>query len=489
MILHSWRKCLGTTRTTEPSDQSPKLNLENHPDRRKEFRNVIAMTIPLVVTTSSRAVMDIVDYTMIARLNLPEALAAILPAQIIMWSYIIFGLGIASVINTFASQSMGKKEYHRCGIYAWQGMYIAVVFGLIGLALYPLLPILLRMIGHDPKVQALELAYGNVALLTVGPTIAANALGWFFAGIHKPWATMWSAIEANVVNTAVSYVLIFGHLGFEPMGIAGAAWGTVAAVTYRSVRLILTMLAPRAAAMYNARQTWRFSWTHMRNLVRIGLPCGLQWLCDVAVWTIFVNLLIGAKFGTVELIATNIAWQFMRLAFLPALGVGQALTALVGKSIGAGDPERAMRETRIGTLIALGYMVFLSLVYTLFAAPLIGLFSDDPAVVSAGRKIMYCAACFQLFDAVAICYTSSLRGAGDTFVPSVFFIISNWLIIVGGGWFVVTWFPELEALGPWLAASSLIMITATFLWWRWHRRSWMNIDLLGRTGVKTESAQ
>lgn len=458
-------------------------------ERRAELRGVIALTVPMVITFSSRAVMDIVDYMMITGLGDPHAQAALLPAQMAIWTYLILGLGIVSLVSTFASQSLGRDRPEEGSIYAWQAVYVAVVFGVVGLALQPVVQGIIHRFGHEPGVQALELTYSRIALHSAAPTIAAYGLGWFFVGVHRPWTTMWSAIEANVVNTAVSYVLIFGHLGFEPMGIAGAAWGTVAAVTYRSVRLILTMLAPRAAAMYNARQTWRFSWTHMRNLVRIGLPCGLQWLCDVAVWTIFVNLLIGAKFGTVELIATNIAWQFMRLAFLPALGVGQALTALVGKSIGAGDPERAMRETRIGTLIALGYMVFLSLVYTLFAAPLIGLFSDDPAVVSAGRKIMYCAACFQLFDAVAICYTSSLRGAGDTFVPSVFFIISNWLIIVGGGWFVVTWFPELEALGPWLAASSLIMITATFLWWRWHRRSWMNIDLLGRTGVKTESAQ
>ncbi len=447
--------------------------------RRAELRGVIALTVPMVITFSSRAVMDIVDYMMITGLGDPNAQAALLPAQMAIWTYLILGLGTVSLVSTFASQALGRDRPKEGSIYAWQAIYIAIVFGVAGLALQPVVQGIIHLFGHEPGVQSLELTYSKIALLSAAPTIAAYGLGWFFVGVHRPWTTMWSAIEANFVNTGVSFVLIFGHLGFEPMGIAGAAWGTVAAVSYRAVRLIVTMLAPRAAAMYDSRKTWRFSWKHMRDLLRVGSPCGLQWLCDVAVWTIFVNLLIGAKFGTIELIATNIAWQFMRLAFLPALGVGQALTALVGKSIGAGDPERAMRETRIGTLITFGYMVLLSLVYAVFAAPLIGLFSDDPAVVAAGRKIMYCAACFQLFDAVAICYTSSLRGAGDTFVPSVFFIISNWLVIVGGGWFVITWFPEMEALGPWLAASSLIMVTATFLWWRWHRRSWMNINLLG----------
>ncbi len=450
---------------------------EERRQRRAEVRNVIAMSIPVVITTSSRAFMDVVDYTMITRLQLPEAQAAILPAQIIMWSYIILGMGIASMISTFASQSLGRSQFRECSTYAWQGLYIAAAFGLLGFTLRPLLPVLITAVGHEPTVQRLELAYARVALLTVGPTIAANGLGWFFVGIHRPWVTMWSAIEANIVNVAVSFVLIFGYCGFEPLGIAGAAWGTLAAVSYRTIRLSATLVAPSMERTFYSRRTWRPSWHRLRNLFRVGGPCGLQWLCDVVVWAIFVNVLIGTKFGTEHLIATNIAWQYMRLAFFPTIGVGQALTALVGKSIGAGNATRAMREARVAALITIGYMGSLSLIYWLKGAELIRLFNPDPRIVEIGGTIMLCAAMFQLFDAIGITYNSALRGAGDTFVPSLFFIVSNWVIIVGGGWWVATRYPQLGSLGPWLAASLLIVITGVFLWWRWRRRGWVKIDL------------
>jgi hypothetical protein len=64
-------------------------------------------------------------------------------------------------------------------------------------------------------------------------------------------------------------------------------------------------------------------------------------------------------------------------------------------------------------------------------------------------------------------------------VPSVFFIVSHWLIIIGGGWWIATTFPQLGSLGPWIAASLLIGVTAVFLWWRWHGGAWMRIDLFG----------
>ena len=96
------------------------------------------MTIPLVVTTSSRAVMDIVDYMMITGMGVPEAQAAILPAQIVMYSYIIAGIGLVSVVSTFASQSLGRGRQDDCGAYAWQALYLAVGFGLLALVARPI---------------------------------------------------------------------------------------------------------------------------------------------------------------------------------------------------------------------------------------------------------------------------------------------------------------------------------------------------------------
>ncbi|MHC4697438.1 MAG: MATE family efflux transporter, partial [Planctomycetota bacterium] len=193
--------------------------------------------------------------------------------------------------------------------------------------------------------------------------------------------------------------------------------------------------------------------------------------------TIFVNVLIGTKFGTVHLIATNTAWQYLRISFVPTIGVGQALSALVGKSIGARDPQRAIREAHIAVKMTLVYMGSLSLIYGLAGPTLIRLFNADPKIVEIGGAVMICAAVFQLFDGMGITYECALRGAGDTFVPAAFFIISNWLILIGGGWLIAVSYPQLGSLGPWIVASGMIALTGVFLWWRWRTRAWMKIDI------------
>lgn len=445
--------------------------------RKTELRNVLAMTFPVVVTTTSRALMDVVDYIMVTGLGAPEAQAALLPAQMIMWSYLVLGLGTVSVISTFTAQSLGRNRDEQCGGYAWQAIYLAALFGAAGAAVIPFLPRVFGLIGHEPAVQAMELAYSQVALLIAGPTIAAGALGWYFIGIHRPWITMWSALEANVVNVAVTYVLMFGAFGIEPMGIAGAAWGTLAGEGYRTLRLAVVLFAPSMEVRFASRRSWRPHARKLWDLIRVGTPAGLQMVAEVVAFALFVNVLVGRRFGTAHLIATGIAWQYMRLAFMPTMGVGQALTSLVGRSIGAGDIDRAKRETRIAFFIILAYMGTLSTLYFLFGGVLIGWFNADAEVVSIGAKIMLCAAVFQLFDSLGITYHCALRGAGDTFWPSMYFIVSSWVVLLGGGSLMVIFVPQWGSLGPWIAASTLIISTALFLAWRWRRGGWMKINL------------
>ena len=77
-------------------------------------------------------------------------LAAILPSQMIMWSYITLGMGLVSVISTFTAQSLGRKQDEDCGGYAWQAICLSVLCGATGGALIPYRPGLLALLGHAP---------------------------------------------------------------------------------------------------------------------------------------------------------------------------------------------------------------------------------------------------------------------------------------------------------------------------------------------------
>ena len=434
------------------------------------------MSIPLVITTSTRMVMDVSDYVMIKWVG-SDAQAALLPAELLMWSFIVPWMGIVSMVNTLVAQSLGRGRPRDCPAYAWQGLHLSILFGLLAFPFWPLMPRIIAWIGHNPGIQAMERAYCEVAVWTVGPSLAGAALSGFFNGIHRPMITMWSALEALAVNAAASFLLIYGIGGLPRLGVAGAAWGTMIACVYRALRLLLAMCAAEYDRTYASRETWRPDRAKMSSILRVGVPTGLQWLSDVVVWTVFVNVLVGRFFGKWHLVASNIAWQYLRVGFMPCIGVGMALTSLVGKAIGRGRPDRAVRVTRIAVIMTTVYMTAFSLAYLIAGRWLISLLSDEAEVIRIGSALMVCAAIFQFFDALGITYNSALRGAGDTFWPSMLFVVSHWLILVAGGYAMAKLAPEWGSVGPWVVASLFLILIGVALWWRWRSRRWMSIDL------------
>ncbi len=435
------------------------------------------MSIPIVVATCSRMVMDITDYWMISRTGDSDAQAGILPAQMVIWAYIVIGMGTVSIISTMASQSLGRGNHRNCSAYAWQGLYLSLAFWLIGAALWPALPYVFQLAGHEPQIQLMENRYAAIIVWTIGPSIAAMGLSSFFNGVHRPRITAMAAVESVAVNALVSYALIFGKFGFPAMGIEGAAWGTVVGTNYRVLRLMYSFCSGETNQVFHSRSTWRIDRAKIMNIFRFGGPTGLQWCSDVIVWAIFVAVLVGTYFGKTHQLATNAAWQYLRISFMPCVGVGTALSALVGKAIGAGDHLQAMRITRVGAELMLGYMAVMSLIFLVGRESMIGFFSDDIEIIRIGSSVMICAAIFQIFDALGISYHSALRGAGDTFIPAVVFVVAHWIIIIGGGFAMAELYPQLESVGPWIAASLLIIVMSIYLWWRWQQKEWMNIDV------------
>jgi len=100
-------------------------------------------------------------------------------------------------------------------------------------------------------------------------------------------------------------------------------------------------------------------------------------------------------------------------------------------------------------------------------------------MVRVGAWVMVLGAVFQVFDAMGITLTGALRGAGDTVVPGVVAMVLAWTLIVGVGTALTFLAPELESIGPWMAASAYIIAYGLFIVVRFLRGRWKTIDVLG----------
>ena len=222
--------------------------------------------------------------------------------------------------------------------------------------------------------------------------------------------------------------------------------------------------------------SWRMNMTRVRGIVRVGGPTGIQWMLDVGSWFVFLTVLI-AGFGTTTLAASNIALQMMHVSFMAALGIGGAVTSLVGHAIGEGKLDLAVLRARAGLVLTMSYMAFIAIMFVTFGERLVGLLTSDSGVVAIGSHVLLWAAAFQIFDAMGITYVHALRGAGDTRWPSILVIICNWGVFITGGYLVSRYVQQIGYHGTWMLCTSYIIFIGLALRWRFTRGAWRKIRL------------
>ncbi|WP_432798533.1 MATE family efflux transporter [Poriferisphaera sp. WC338] len=437
---------------------------------------LIVLGLPIIASMISRTAMSFVDFIMVSQLG-TDAQAAIMPAGIILFCVIAFGMGVLSVVNTFVAQSLGRGDKGNCAAYAWQGVYLSVFLGVLMLPGWWLATPFFQWVGHEPQVSEMEAVYVQIGVLGVAPTLVCVALSNFFNGVHRPVIGFWAALIGNIFNVLANYALIFGKWGFPAMGIAGAAWGTLISAVLQMIVLLIWFTRGWSKREYDSLHHWRVALKKMWQIVTVGFPAGVQFMMDIIVFTIFTLFLIG-RFGTEQLAANNLTFKCLEVSFMPVVGMGVALTAAVGKSIGEKRICLARIQSRWVCGMGVGYMGMIAIALIFFNEQFADLLTDDPEVIHWASRMLIVCAIFQVFDAVGITYSSALRGAGDTLVPAVMMVVFGGVVFMGGGFAIAHYYPGLQSIGPWSAATAYIIVLSTGFAVRFWLGHWERLNIL-----------
>lgn len=454
---------------------------------------LFALALPMIGMTVSRMLMGFIDFFMVSHLG-TVAQAAISPSTLLLFVIACTGMGMAQGLQTFVSQADGRGEPQRAGGYVWQALYLAALAALASAPAAYFAPVWFRWIGdlgrHEPALQQMEIDFLRIALWSIGPMTACAGLESFYNGIRKPMIGFVAVLVSLVVITVGNWVLIFGHLGFPALGIAGSGLATLLAWCARLAVLLVPLGSRAIDERYGIWRSCRFVPGKLLEIVRLGGPIALQWLVDIGAWLVFVELML-PRFGTTALAAANLAIQFMHLSFMPALGLGIALTTQVGNAVGAGRADEAVLRVRVARRVIVVYMGLMALLFAFAGGPMASLlcFEQDAAtralVIATAAIMARWVAVFQIADALCIVYSFALRGAGDTRVPAMLFALCCWGIFVAGGYALIALAPHIEYHGPWLMCSAYIGVLAILLWRRFHSRAWERLRLFKDTREET----
>lgn len=437
------------------------------------LRELLTLAVPTILQMLSYTVEQVTDAYMLARVSDAAASAAV-SAGMVTFCFISFGFGILMLVNALVSTAFGANQPRDCGKYLWQGIWFGVGYAVLLTPAMFWSPELFAWMGHQAELIPLEVDYFNVTMSALVVKMLAVALGQFMLAVNRPNVVLYSAFAGMLGNIFVNWLLIYGNWGCPELGVAGAAWGTNTAIMIELAILAAVVFSPAIRAAFHTLD-WRFDWPKLRELLRIGLPSGFQTTGDVVAWTIFLAVVM-PMYGTAAFAACNYMLQYMKLSFMPAFGLSTAVTALVARYVGAGQPDVSEHRAHLGFKIAMVYMLSCGVFYLVFRNDLMQLFSDDPAVIKLGGGLLIVCAIFQLFDAMFIIYIGALRGVKDTFWPSIVQIALCWGIVVAGGYTMAVLRPEWGIYAPWSLGILYGMILGFYLMLRFRSGRWRTMQ-------------
>jgi Na+-driven multidrug efflux pump len=174
----------------------------------------------------------------------------------------------------------------------------------------------------------------------------------------------------------------------------------------------------------------------MRTVLRLSGTGTFQILIATASYIGLVRIL--SVFGSAALAGYTIGIRVIIFALLPAFGISNAATTMVGQNLGAGRPDRAERAVWTAARYNMAFLGLVGLVF-LVGAPLIArIFSTDPTVVSFAVGCLRTVSLGFLFYACGMVLTSAFNGAGDTWTPTIINLFVFWLFEIPLAWWLAT---------------------------------------------------
>jgi MATE family multidrug resistance protein len=441
---------------------------------------VLAVMLPLVISTSSWTVMQFTDRVFLVW-HSKDALAAALPAGVLSFAVACFPLGLVSYVNTFVAQYYGAGRPQRIGVAVWQAVFLTLAISPLLLATHWLAPAIFEASNHGPEILELEIVYYQAMNFGTPALILSAAFSSFFTGRGKTRVVMVVDMAAALFNVVLDYAWIFGIWGLPAWGIAGAAWATVVSLWAKTLVYFVLFLLPEARRVYGTWSGCRWDGALTRRLLSFAMPSGVQMLIEISGFTVLLFLL--GQLGPLELAATSLAFNVNSLAFMPVYGAGIATATLVGQRLGDNQPKLAAQATWTAFVIAAAYMAVFSAIYFLLPEQLLWLHEQS----SRGQEdftelrdmtvvLLRFVAAYSMFDAMCVVFAGALKGAGDTrFIMWTASVISS--IAVAVTWIGLEFF-GFGILACWATITAWICALGVIYWLRFNGGKWQTMRVI-----------
>ena len=425
----------------------------------KEGKLIFQFAAPMLIGNIFQQLFSVVDSIVVGNFVGKEALAAVGASFPIIFMMVSLITGIVMGTTVVVSQYFGAKDLEKVKR-AIETMYVYTAAAGIVVTAAGLIfaKPLLHLIGLPEDIMPQATQYLRIFFSGIIIFFGYNGTSAVLRGLGDSKTPLYFLIIATVSNIILDllFVAVF------KWGVAGAAYATILASGI-AFGLAIFWLNKTHKLIRIAIKGLHFDREIFRHSIRIGLPTGIQ-QTFVALGSLALMGIVNT-FGTNVIAGFTVASRLDSLAMVPAMSFSSALSTFVGQNIGANKTER-IRTGLISTIRMAGIVTIVTtIVIVLWGNLIMGMFTRDPDVIKIGGQYLTIVSIFYFLFTLMFIYNGVMRGAGDTFIPMFFSLISLWIIRIPLAYFLSG---KIGSQGIWWAipAGWFIGMTLSFIYYK-----------------------
>ncbi len=417
-----------------------------------------------------QVLVGLADNIMVGKLG-PAALAAISLANSTIFFVMSFGIGFSAAITPLVSEALGMNNKNRLHQIFYNGLLVNFIMGLVMVLLIYLAIPLLKMAHQPPEVVKIAIPYIYWVGFSVLFIMIFQAMKQFSDGMGYTKISMNAIIITNIINIAVSYVLIYGVWIFPRLEVLGAGLGTVFARFIIIFIFWYLMAKHPATKQYVTRLPEKIlNLEIIKKILSLGFPSGYQSVFEMGIFT--ASVWLAGTLGTIPQAANQIALQMASLTFMIFIGFGVAATIRIGYRYGKKEYHEMRRiafsifleSAVIGLFFSVIYIVFRHILPWIYLSKRHG-GPDVEQVAEMAAGLLVIAGIFQISDSIQVSVQGALRGLQDVKIPVLITFFSYWLI----GFPVAFFGAKIWGVyGIWIGLLTGLTVAAILLFLRFH---------------------
>ena len=435
------------------------------------FKGLLILSLPIIINNFMQTIYGLVDIYWVSKMTEGSDLEVATVSGVMPITHMIlaFGMGLYVTANSFMSQAIGAGERKKANFYASQSFSLALIIGLFFMVIgFIFAPFIANSL-FQPTIASLASEYLGIIFFEV-PILFAFLIFTAMRQANGDTLTpVIFSIISNVLNMVLDPLFIL-HFGW---GMEGAAFATVLSKVFIVPFWLPLALFSRNGIRLNLKALKPHGQT-IQSMMKVAIPSSVGQAINSAGFAVLQGLV--NSYGDQTLAAYNMTNRVNSLAMMPAMGVGSALTFVIGQNIGNQNYERAKKAFRTCMVISLifsGFGTILMLMNTT-GRILIEIFLDDPSSIKLSLYFLKYIAFNTPLMAIFQSQMGIFNGSGKTTYSFVLTISRLWLVRIP----LILFFKHLTPLGSeglyiaMLLSNVLIIIIGFILYGRgkWQKR-------------------